>query len=263
MKPRQDLPRLRSLSSELSGILGAAADDEPTGQQLARLDHRLAPLLQPSDAPPSLGPNGSAPRLHTAGRLVRIGTFVGLGVLVLGGAAVRRHGSSHADAAILPLGTVVAVPVAPASPPAQWIEVTPLAETIPPSPAPPSAIPAARFTAKAVISTPHTEPVATPTPSAAPTEDDDPRAEASLLLGAHQLLQQGDSAGALRMAGQHARRFPHGVLGEEREAIVIEALARSGQVDVALARAQAFHAEFPGSTYGRRVDQAVERGARP
>jgi outer membrane protein assembly factor BamD (BamD/ComL family) len=46
----------------------------------------------------------------------------------------------------------------------------------------------------------------------------------------------------------HARRWPHGALEQEREILLIQALARQGDGPEARARAQRFLRRFPDST---------------
>jgi hypothetical protein len=62
---------------------------------------------------------------------------------------------------------------------------------------------------------------------------------------------------ALRLAGEHQKRFPNGMLSEEREVLAIEALARLGQTAGAEARAQAFLQRYPTSGHRRRVELAA------
>jgi hypothetical protein len=62
-----------------------------------------------------------------------------------------------------------------------------------------------------------------------------------------------DPRRALQLAQEHQRRFPAGALGVEREVIVLEALARSGQTSEALRRARAFEARYPKSIHLPRV----------
>lgn len=64
----------------------------------------------------------------------------------------------------------------------------------------------------------------------------------------------GSPSRALALAGEHARRFPRGMLAQEREVLAIEALARLGRRDAAQQRARRFHARWPGSSHARRVD---------
>jgi hypothetical protein len=62
-----------------------------------------------------------------------------------------------------------------------------------------------------------------------------------------------DPRRALALAHEHQRRFPAGALGVERDVIVLEALARSGQASEALRRARAFEARYPSSIHLPRV----------
>jgi hypothetical protein len=64
---------------------------------------------------------------------------------------------------------------------------------------------------------------------------------------------------ALALAQEHQRRFPAGALSLEREVIVIEALARSGQSGDARRRALAFEAKYPKSIHLPRIRALRER----
>jgi hypothetical protein len=79
-------------------------------------------------------------------------------------------------------------------------------------------------------------------------------AETRLLEQAADALRRGDASHALRLTAEHASEYPRGALTEERERIAIEALARSGQLGAARARARRFRTRFPGSTYHRRLE---------
>lgn len=78
-------------------------------------------------------------------------------------------------------------------------------------------------------------------------------AEQDLLDRARTLLLQGEPAAALKIIEIHRRRFPHGVLSEERDALRIEALGNAGRTDEACRAAQAFHGAYPGSLLARAV----------
>jgi hypothetical protein len=80
--------------------------------------------------------------------------------------------------------------------------------------------------------------------------------ERALLETARAALGRGDFARALTAAQRHERRWPRGQLAEEREALTVRALAASGQVDAARARAGAFRARFPRSIFLPAVDAA-------
>jgi outer membrane protein assembly factor BamD (BamD/ComL family) len=66
-------------------------------------------------------------------------------------------------------------------------------------------------------------------------------------------------ARALRLARQHARRFPEGDLVQERQVVVVEALVRLGRVEEARARARRFRQRYPDSIHNRGIDAALER----
>jgi hypothetical protein len=86
-------------------------------------------------------------------------------------------------------------------------------------------------------------------------------AEQQLLDRARSLLLEGEPAAALKAIDIHRRRFPHGVLSEERDALQIEALGNAGRTDEACRALQAFHAAYPGSLLARAVED-VCGGAR-
>ena len=70
-------------------------------------------------------------------------------------------------------------------------------------------------------------------------------------------LGRAQSADALAALDAHAARFPHGRLSEEREALAVDALARSGRMDLAVARAARFRAAYPHSVFTGVVDAAL------
>lgn len=89
--------------------------------------------------------------------------------------------------------------------------------------------------------------------SAAP---EGPEAEVRLLERAQDALRS-RPAEALALADDHARRFPRGMLAQEREVIAIEALVKTGRTSEAKARAARFKARFPGSSHTRRIETLV------
>ena len=74
-------------------------------------------------------------------------------------------------------------------------------------------------------------------------------------LAARDTLRRGDAGGALALLDQVRAKFPGGMLGQEREALAIEALARSGRKGEAAARADAFVKAYPTSPLTARVQQ--------
>ncbi|HEY4106494.1 MAG TPA: hypothetical protein VGM44_21485 [Polyangiaceae bacterium] len=95
---------------------------------------------------------------------------------------------------------------------------------------------------------------ATSNHDAAPTEAKSPLRDESLaVLEIRRTLRAGDANGALRLLEQARQRFPHGALGQEREALGIEALAKSGAREQAARKAAAFLRAHPKSPYAADV----------
>jgi hypothetical protein len=82
-------------------------------------------------------------------------------------------------------------------------------------------------------------------------------AERHLLDEARQALARGEPQTGMKPLGLHAKRFPRGVLTEEREALAVRLLAALGNQTAAIERAQRFHARFPNSLFIPAVDNAV------
>ncbi len=70
-------------------------------------------------------------------------------------------------------------------------------------------------------------------------------------------LARGRATDALQAIEEHAARFPHGRLVEEREALAVQALVLAGQAGAAQARAARFHQAYPDSVFGPAVDRAL------
>jgi len=86
--------------------------------------------------------------------------------------------------------------------------------------------------------------------------------EPALLDRARALLRRSPRR-ALGLCRQHARRFPSGQFQEEREVLMIDALARLGQSGQAEGRAARFAESHPRSIHRRRVDAILGRGGIP
>ena len=84
------------------------------------------------------------------------------------------------------------------------------------------------------------------------------REESRALAEARGLLRAGAASAALARLDQMQAQFPRGALGEEREALALEALAGSGQSAAARARAQAFLALHPTSPYAATLQRFAE-----
>jgi hypothetical protein len=80
-------------------------------------------------------------------------------------------------------------------------------------------------------------------------------AELELLQRAQAAYTRRDFSGALKLVGEHARRFPNGRLAEEREALRVRLLEGAGRADDALRAARGFAARFPRSVLLPRVEE--------
>jgi hypothetical protein len=101
------------------------------------------------------------------------------------------------------------------------------------------------------------------TPASAPSAGQSLARERELLDVAQAALARGRPDDAVHAAERHAERWPHGALSEEREVVLIEALAAAGRRPEAEQRAARFRNAFPGSMLAPAVDVAlgVEAGA--
>jgi len=93
---------------------------------------------------------------------------------------------------------------------------------------------------------------AKPSSTRARTVRSDPAAEVALLQRARRVVVA-DPRASLALVAQHHREFPQGVFAEEREALAVEALQRSGQRERAATRLQALLARYPRSSYRERL----------
>jgi hypothetical protein len=82
-------------------------------------------------------------------------------------------------------------------------------------------------------------------------------AERAILDDARTALAQNDGARAIALADEHARRFAHPQLREEREAIAIQAMVIDGRYDEARERAKQFRAASPDSLFLPAVDASL------
>jgi TolA-binding protein len=99
-------------------------------------------------------------------------------------------------------------------------------------------------------------------PSAAPAKSAGPEAsdlgpEQALLDVARRALGEGRSAEALVPLDRHARRYPKGILAEEREALAINVLVTLRRYDEARVRSARFLRQYPDSLLRTSVEAAV------
>jgi hypothetical protein len=168
---------------------------------------------------------------------ITIASAVGVGAV----AVSHREASPPAPVGMVATETASVAAAAPSSSPA----TTKLAIAEPP----PSVEPSATATTSAKVATKS---------SAKPAASDTGmEAEVRLLERAQDALRSRSPSEALALADEHARRFPQGILVQEREVIAVEALVKAGRRDEAKARAARFRARFPGSSHTRRLDALV------
>ncbi len=250
--------------SPVARLLESAADDAPSPVALGKLSARLAAagLLGPGVGPGGGGdggggaPHAPSPASHPVGPSQVVPTAAGLAkpvaavsakVLLFGavgaaaigvggfqaGRVVERRAQEERREAEALVAVKPPEPVAPA--PAPVVKVPPA-----PAPEPEPVKPAA--------------PVVKPAPKPVPAETVNPDQEAELLTKALAASGQKDWAAALDAAEQHARRFPHGTLAQEREMIAIEALLGLSRRPEAIKRAEAFRKAWPTSTHLVRLN---------
>jgi hypothetical protein len=82
-------------------------------------------------------------------------------------------------------------------------------------------------------------------------------AERALLDEARAALLHGDPAESLQRLARHRRAFANPRLGEERDAMCVEALVKAGRSSEARAQAAAFHRRWPSSLFSATVDSAL------
>jgi hypothetical protein len=117
--------------------------------------------------------------------------------------------------------------------------------------APPSIVasPNVTDTAHDAEPAPAPAPTTTATARARPTPGSQLREESELVLAARSALRSGNAARCLSLLESARQRFPRPALGQEREALTIQALARTGQPQAAQRRAANFVRLYPESPY--------------
>lgn len=95
-------------------------------------------------------------------------------------------------------------------------------------------------------------------PTPAPLASGDLAKERELLDVARAALARGRPADALAAAAEHARKWRRGYLGEEREVVLIQALAAAGRRQDAEAKAAQFRKMYPKSMLMPAVDAALD-----
>jgi hypothetical protein len=158
----------------------------------------------------------------------------------LAGISAGIYGWRHAAASRAQAPQVAHAVVAASAPSAQ---VTPGSDALPAAEVPSSA-------AVEALSSASPANAASANQNASPIESKSALREESLaVLEIRHTLRAGDASGALRLLEQARQRFPRGALSQEREALSIEALAKSGARAAAARKADAFLRAHPKSPY--------------
>jgi len=205
-----------------------AGQDYPIADKLTQL---RAALEDPARDPLARSGQGAELVRQLTWRAVHPGWKLAA-LLALGGSAALVMRPAARD---LP-PTMSALPQAPeaAQPPPT------AAEVVPPPPPPPAA---------EVADTPG---------EAADEQGSSSRREIAQLVRIRALLQQ-DPLAAYRLAQRSEREFPRGVLSEERQALAIVALHRTGKRAAAAAQARTFFERFPLTPMRGTIEAELDR----
>ena len=247
----QDPPRLIDSTSggSLQRLLRAGSSELPDEQQLRALEARLGPILEPPPGGDSGGGNAPDPgstAATAAGLSVGAKAAIGAGLLAAAiGVAVVPNMSSPAH--VPPAASVVAVVPSLPTPTVMTTQTRHAVSTA-------SLAPATRDVAVVTARPSSVPPKASASSKPAAT---DPVAEARLLQRAQDALAA-NPAEALSLCGEHAKRFPGGILSQEREVIIIQAMAGMGRLSEAKTRAEQFRRAHPRSAYLRRIENLLE-----
>jgi hypothetical protein len=228
----------------LKSLIDEGRKELASPAQLAAVAAKLGPILGGGGGPGGGGPGAARPGGVAAPKAAGMGLATKLGiaaVAVATAATVLRIVSVKQQEAVPVASSQEAplpVPAArdPAAEPAP--DPLPVFSSIP---MPPETLPN--------VTPRHFEAGARP-PSAKATPSTG--IEMRLLTSAQDAIKT-DPAKALALCEDHARRFPTGLLVEEREALAIQALLALGRIDDAKKRSDAFYSKFPDSPLTRRI----------
>lgn len=260
MTTLKDPPRLfESLDApaELRGWLDLAHEDALPDKVVSDFLDRLGPqLATPQTARIPEQALRTLAKARIAKRLASVLVVLGLGVA--GTATVIQRGATHSVVLeAIPLKRWdTSLPMTDMSPHLDW------------SPPQPMALPLKAPNAAAAAGT-NTEQTSSAQAPRGRTLDAkrDPNVrsfnatspdEYRLLRAARDAVER-DPARALSLVAQHARSFPKGMLGQEREAIAINALIRLGRMAEARERGSRFVRAYPGSPHAKRIEAAIKK----
>jgi hypothetical protein len=245
--PPERLTDSPEVSQALRSLLDHARSDVPEPSTVARFTTRLEAAIAAGVPAPELKlARPTAAAQLAGGKSLGLALGLVLGGLVAGGAWVglSRHASGLLTPAAAPLK---ALPSSMERPGAMRV-----------SPTQQSPAASAGTIASATVRDTAAGGLPAPLPHVANREA---TTEAALLHSARALLTT-DPERALRLTQEHARRFSHGALAQEREVIAIESLRRLGKLDAAARRGAAFEQQYPGSVHQSKIEQTL-KGKQP
>lgn len=262
LDPESDARTFEREALELAKPVRIPLGSQDRVWQRVALLTQVTPGADPSATGAGAGSGGVAPAAASASGLGAIKVFVAGAVggfaLAGGGYVALVEDAPHAPSPPVVLASAPRVeqraPVAPPSAPEERalepaerspLEVAPLPRRVA-APSLSSALPAPVSRRTEAFDAPSV--TSTPSPNESQLKE-----EVALIREARARLRAGDLGGAFATLETARTRFPHAVLEEEREALTIELLSRSGRAESARERARAFLVRFPESSLRQRM----------
>lgn len=259
MTQHDDPPRLFESSgapADLRMLLSDAYDDQLDRAACERVATSVVHRIAPGGG--GHGRSGAPSGNLFSGSFAKV--LTGLSVGLLGGALWVGLSANHSppEPMIDAPSVVSATPTEPAPPASTTrtlIEVAavPLVERG--SPVAPDSAPTHTVRMRRTETTVALAPT---TPSAPPPQPPSTVLEEHRLLRAARAALPDDPERTLSLTREHARRFPTGMLIQEREVLAVRALAALGKRDQARSRARDFEDRYPDSPHNENLDEAVD-----
>jgi hypothetical protein len=253
------------LSADARSVIAAAAGgDDPAGVDRDRVRARVLAAIAAGSVTGTAPPHAAATTTATAvGAKVVAIAVAAVVIAAVAYLAVGRGATT--DTATPDRDVEVAVEAATATVAGEIATVAGATATAAPpevvTPAPPRPARAPRAAATgpadgAIEIDREVEDAASAPPPATLRSADSLREERALVARANAALRDGDPRAALGAVAEHARRFPDGVLAEERTATRVVALCELGRVAEADRARASFAARWPRSVHAARVHAA-------
>ncbi len=251
----KDDANVEPLDTALDAVLNdeRSAARAPTGSRervLRRIDASLGGALALSAAAAGVDAPRRAPGVRKLAKLAPAATFV-IGVAV-GAVWSPRSRDVAPNVAKSAMPSLVSAPTAPTA-------TTPPAESVGPvQELDESTAPAAPSSARPAIPSARVAPTIS---TGSKGEEADLTRERALLEAARTALVRRDATTSLTMLRKHVATYEHGRLAEERDALIVQALAIGGRPAEAKASAASFEKRYPQSLFLPSVRAAIREGA--